>query len=199
MNKLICLAGIPGAGKSAYAEIIGYSIVSSDKVRSDLYGNQECYYNEEVASFLVREKNISIESLSAEEIKKIKEKLCLDYVFEETRKRTCDLLRTGESVVYDSTNLMARFRMDILRAAKGLYDICELHYLNTPLETALARNENRKYVIDPVLIREMYKSQQLPTYEEGFDHIYEVYASMDIILLEKGMVIYPLLGGKEIL
>ncbi len=184
MKKLVCLAGIPGSGKSTYAKKFGFRIISSDDVRKDLYGDQECYYNEKIAQFLIIKNNISTASLSKDAIIHLKEKLCLDYVFDIARKRVCELLQKGESVVYDSTNLMIQFRRDLLIATQNLYDLCELYYLNPPLEIALNRNQNRKYIIDSQIIRDMYYKQQLPTYEEGFDRIYIIKSISDVLLPE---------------
>ena len=197
MKRLICLAGIPGAGKSTFAQGFGLAVVSSDGVRRELYGDQERYYSEETAARLLQERGIPADGMDAAQLRALKEKLCLDYVFEQARGRVRAALAAGESVVYGSTNLMARFRGDVLREACVPHVLRELYYLNTPLETALARNENRCCRIDPAVIRELFELQEPPAYAEGFDRIYEVDESGRARLLEAGEVIRPRRAGKE--
>lgn len=40
MGKFIMLVGLPGSGKSTFAETLGYTIFSSDKLRKELWGDE---------------------------------------------------------------------------------------------------------------------------------------------------------------
>ena len=67
-GEFCVLLGPSGSGKSTYAKKFGFRIISSDDVRKDLYGDQECYYNEKIAQFLIIKNNISTASLSKDAI-----------------------------------------------------------------------------------------------------------------------------------
>ena len=88
MNKLMYLVGVPGCGKSTYAQKIiaenpNAVWVSSDAIREELWGDANDQQNP-------------------------------SSVFGEMFKRTVAALNAGKDVVYDATNLIAKTRASTL-------------------------------------------------------------------------------------
>lgn len=94
-------------------------------------------------------------------------------VFTILHKRVIDDLKNGKNVIYDATNLTRKSRRSILDKIKNIdcTKICVLFI--TPVEVCKERNALRTGVArvpDEVYDR-MLKSFNVPTLEEGFDHI----------------------------
>ena len=191
MGILICLAGIPSSGKTTFSRTFNLPVISTDLIRKELYGNQECYYQEEIAMRLINEKGINCSQIHLTELKRIKKELCLNYVFETARQRARQLLQDGYDVVYDSTNLMRRYREKLLQETSDVTQACDLYYMNTSFKDVLKRNQNRIYKIEETMLQNLFKTQQLPSYEEGYRYLYEVDKRMNVKLLDKEMKIIP--------
>lgn len=114
MAKLIILVGAPGVGKSTFAKELGGQIVSTDEIRKKLYGNENIKYSDEIAEYLIKEKKISLASLSQKQIALKKHEICIEYIFELARKNANELLKNGEDVIFDSTNEKISHRLEIL-------------------------------------------------------------------------------------
>ena len=142
MSKLVMLVGLPGSGKSSYAENLaleGYIIHSSDKIREELGDVNDQSKNEEV--------------------------------FVTLHKRIKEDLRNGRNVVYDATNLNRRRRVAFLKELKHIpcERVCVL--IATPYERCVIQNEFRERTVPLDVIWEMYKNFQIPCLHEGWDDI----------------------------
>lgn len=145
MSKLVITVGMPGSGKSYFAERErekGAVIISSDSIREELYGD------------------VNDQKHNAE-------------VFDTMKKRTIVALRNGDYVVYDATNLNAKRRINFLkelrREVKEFEAICAVFAV--PYEECCRRNENRERTVPDYVMERMYKNFQPPFYEEGWDGI----------------------------
>lgn len=143
MTEMIMMCGIPGSGKTMYAEQLAkeknYIVHSSDKIR------------EELGDINDQSKNVE--------------------VFETLHKRFKNDLQNGESVVYDATNLNRKRRVAFLKELKNIpcKKICVL--AAAPWEVCLAQNFAReRHVPEEVMIK-MYKNFQMPSVYEGFDEV----------------------------
>ena len=84
--RFIMIVGIPGAGKTAYAESLvddNTVHISSDNIRKELYGDESCQYDHNA-------------------------------VFSLMQQRSIKLLNDGFNVVYDATNVGRKYRKHTL-------------------------------------------------------------------------------------
>lgn len=146
MNRpsLILLVGIPGSGKTTYAEkyIEEYEStihLSSDKIRKELYNDE------------------SIQGDPNE-------------VFSLMQKRAVEALNNGKSVVYDATNMTRKDRAGIIAACPKFAKI-ECHIIWSPIETCIERDASRKRTVGKEVIDRMLKRFQAPYYDEGVSEI----------------------------
>lgn len=140
--KLIILVGIPGSGKSTYAqsfEELGWVHLSSDLIRKELYGDE------------------SIQGDPNE-------------VFSLMQKRAVDALNNGQSVIYDSTALTRKDRAGIIAACPKFAKI-ECKVIWAPIETCIERDAARERTVGKEVIDKMLKRFQFPFYDEGIDEI----------------------------
>lgn len=147
MNRptLILLVGVPGSGKSTYAEnyISDYPKtpvrLSSDKIRAELYGNE------------------SIQGDPGE-------------VFSIMQKRAVGALNEGHDVLYDATNVTRKDRASIIGICPKFVKI-EAHIIWAPIEECIKRDAARDRTVGKVVIDKMLKRFQAPYYDEGIDEI----------------------------
>lgn len=142
MSKLVVLCGLPGSGKSMYAEKLAlenYIIHSSDKIREQMGDVNDQSKNEEV--------------------------------FVTLHKRIKEDLRNGKNVVYDATNLNRRRRVAFLKELKHIpcEKICVL--IATPYERCIIQNGLRERKVPLDVIERMYKNFQIPCIYEGWDDV----------------------------
>lgn len=147
MSELIMLIGIPGSGKSFWAENYvkkhsNYIIHSSDALRKELYDDEEDQtHNEEL--------------------------------FVELHKRIRKDLLAGHSVIYDATNLSKKKRIHFFntlpRCTKHIHKKCVLFM--TGVNDCIVRNQLRDRYVPDIVIRRMHKTFCPPAYDEGFDEI----------------------------
>lgn len=146
MNRptLILLVGIPGSGKTTYAEKYieeHYNTIhlSSDKIRAELYGNEDTQGNP-------------------------------NDVFSLMQSRAVEALNNGQSVVYDATNVTRKDRAGIISACPKFVKI-ECHIVWAPIETCIERDTARERTVGNGVIDKMLKRFQAPYYDEGIDEI----------------------------
>jgi predicted kinase len=146
MNRpsLILLVGIPGSGKTTYAEKYieenpNTVHISSDKIRAELWGNEATQGdNNEVFSLM--------------------------------QSRAIDALNNGQSVVYDATNVTRKDRSYIIAACPKFAKI-ECHIIWAPIETCIERDAARERTVGKEVIDRMLKRFQAPYYDEGIHEI----------------------------
>ena len=142
--KLILLCGLPGSGKTFYAEKIkdSYSYIvhlSSDAIRKELYGDE------------------SIQGNPSE-------------VFSLMQNRAIEFLNNGYDVIYDATNITRKDRASIIAKCPKVAHI-ECHIVWAPIEICIERDASRKRTVGKEVIDRMLKRFQAPYYDEGIDEI----------------------------
>ena len=150
MAKLIVLCGLPGSGKSSYAdELMNINntfsdeemvIHSSDAIRAELFGDAGS-----------QEDN--------------------GRVFELMHKRTREDLRAGKTVIYDATNIARKARKSAIACAHPTNDIIECHVVWAEPEECIRRDNLRDRKVGPKVIDKMLRRWQSPWLDEGFDKI----------------------------
>ncbi|WHH58644.1 AAA family ATPase [Petroclostridium sp. X23] len=142
MCKFIMMIGIPGSGKSTFAEEIKRKengvIVSSDQLREELFGT--------VWEF---RKNADL--------------------FSEMFSKSHMYLNQGKSVVFDATNIRRSERKSILKRFMPYYKEC--YYIKISLEKALYQNKIRDRNVPENVIIRMYDRIQDPQLSEGWDKV----------------------------
>lgn len=166
MSKVYVLIGVPGSGKTTYANKVlhaelpvGRSTdfaerikdiqvvhISSDNIREELYGNE------------------------AEQSKNAK-------VFEAFYKRLKVALEEGKDVVLDATNINRKTRKRIFEnVPKGTQ--VEAHIVWAAINTAIYRDSHRDRVVGKEVILKIAKRFEAPWYDEGFSDIKLHYAGL---------------------
>lgn len=142
MTDAIILCGLPGSGKSTYAEKLkekGYIVHSSDKIREEL-GD-------------VNDQNKNVD------------------VFNILHKRIKEDLKNGKNVCYDATNLSRKRRIAFIRELKNIPCKKECVLIATPYEMCMAQNCKRERKVPFEVIYNMLKSFQIPSIYEGYDSV----------------------------
>lgn len=146
MNRpsLILLVGIPGSGKTTYAEQYieehpNTVHLSSDKIRAELWGNEATQGDN-------------------------------NKVFSLMQSRAIDALNNGQSVVYDATNITRKDRSYIITLCPKFAKI-ECHVIWAPIETCIERDAIRERTVGREVIDRMLKRFQPVYYDEGIDDI----------------------------
>lgn len=172
MGKLILPVGVPGSGKSTAGKKNQDAVVlSSDAIRGELFGDEAIQYDEELAQEMIRDRGISLEGMTEEEIARKKQDLCHIRVFEILNERVHQALREGKDVIYDATNLRRSLRKHILDEFRDEYDTAEAWFFDLPVREAIRRNDNRDRKVPRKVIRQMHRKMQRPSKDEGFDRI----------------------------
>lgn len=146
MNRpsLILLVGIPGSGKTTYAEKYikehpGTVHLSSDKIRAELWGSEATQGdNNEVFSLM--------------------------------QSRAIEALNDGQNVLYDATNVTRKDRSYMISLCPKFAKI-ECHIVWAPIETCIERDAARSRTVGKEVIDRMLKRFQAPYYDEGIDEI----------------------------
>ena len=149
MNNFKMLIGLPGSGKSCYAESLSksYKIHSSDKLREELFGDVDNQENN-------------------------------DLLFKELHKRIKHDLSNSNNVIYDATNISYKRRMAFLNEIKDIECNKKAIFFATPYEVCLERNLQRERKVPEYVIKKMYYNFDVPAYFEGWDKINIFYYSI---------------------
>lgn len=143
MATLYMTIGLPGSGKSYYANVLkeneNVSIVSSDKLREELWGDENIQGDNEL-------------------------------LFDTLQKRILGNLLLDRDVIYDATNINAKRRRKYLKGVKiECRKVC-LFFL-TDIDICKERNNSRERKVPEEVIERMYRTIQIPQYSEGWDEI----------------------------
>ena len=147
MSDLIVMVGIAGSGKSTLAErfvklFSNYTIVSSDAIRQELYGDA---------------------SIQKDPVK----------VFEIAHSQLDRRISLGQNVIFDATNLNAKFRKEVLDIANKYPNVRKIAcVVTTPVETCIKRQEKRARKVPNGVIRRQSLQMEMPQKAEGFDEIW---------------------------
>lgn len=152
-KQLVIVIGIPGSGKSHWAE--GYAkavnvlhgknavVVSSDEIRKELHGDvNDMIHNQETFNVMF--------------------------------DRTVTHLHYGDVTIFDATNLSKKKRIAFINNVKGKvgYDIDIVAvWMATPVGVCIERNAKRERKVGENVIQMMYKSFTPPGMEEGYNDI----------------------------
>lgn len=149
MAKLIILCGLPGSGKSCYAEQlwsidsaledVDTVVHSSDAIRKELFGDAGSQENNAL-------------------------------VFETMHKRVKEDLKAGKTVIYDATNITRKSRRGAINLASK-DDTVECHIVWAPIQTCIKRDAERDRHVGNEVIDKMIRRWQSPHKSEGFDEI----------------------------
>ena len=146
---LYILIGVPGCGKSTYAEELaqkserGIALVSSDEIRKWLFGNENCQANPKL-------------------------------VFDTAHKVIKNQLTCGYDVIFDATNIYKHNREELIKEI--MFEVNKpvrfvAIYFDTPIETCIARQDLRERKVPTKVIEKMGRQIDKPAFEEGFDII----------------------------
>lgn len=145
-SKLIMMVGIPGSGKSTWVKNNFPNIVpvSRDTIRFELLDERGGdYFDYE------------------------------DEVFDKFIHQIIGSLVTDEITIADATHLNKKSRARVLNKVRKFADEIEAVVLDTDLETAFERNDQRegRAWVKHGIIRRMWFSMEMPEETEGFNKI----------------------------
>ena len=140
-KKLIVLVGLPGSGKSTWAERQGVGVLSSDAVRALLTGDAE---------------NQSANSLVFPTLR---------YLL------TMRMKAGAEPTILDATSLTPKERKAWIRAVESLGGEAEAVYFDTPLSVCKARNAARARVVPEDVMDRFAARLVPPSEAEGFTKV----------------------------
>ena len=142
------MVGIPGSGKSTWVknnrqEIGAFAIVSRDAIRFAMLKDDEDYFAHETE------------------------------VFDKFIDQIIAHLLNDKTVVADATHLNKKSRAKVLDKVRKFADEIEAVVLDTSVETAFERNDQRegRAWVKHGIIRRMFFTMEMPEKEEGFDKI----------------------------
>ena len=148
MASLIVLVGLPGCGKSYYANKYEDNkktkIVSSDSIRKELYGKEE-------------------------------EQGDPSKVFKIMYNRTLNYLKEDFNVIYDATNIIMKKRYNLVHSLKDSLRGKKITYKclvwAAPYDYCLYQNNKRDRKVPEEVIQRMYYNFEFPLKSEGWDTI----------------------------
>ena len=148
---LTILIGLPGSGKSTYA--------------------QECVKQMENCVWL------SSDNIREEVLTSVEDQADNDLVFNLMFERTIENLKLGNDVIYDATNVSSKRRRELIKQIRkeiGLaHEIIAVMFA-IPFKECVKRNEERERSVPYGVIDRMYKRFEVATTAEGFDYVLTV-------------------------
>ncbi|MDY7020052.1 MAG: AAA family ATPase [Cyanobacteriota bacterium] len=148
MSKLILMIGLPGSGKSFFAQKLRrnhpqYQLISTDQIRAELFGD---------------------ENIQGPWLK----------IWSHVEQRFQQAVSEATDVIYDATNTQRRQRKEVIAIARDIgFQTIFAVWVNTPLEKCLERNQNRFRQVPEEIILRMYRqlTDVPPTLEEPLDSL----------------------------
>lgn len=160
LHDLHILCGIPGSGKSTWARQQKGTVISTDAIREQLFGDESMQYSDE----FLKGMGYRPDRLSEEK----KRSICAGEVFSLAKEMASEAI-AKDDVYFDATNISPRGRKSLLEAIP--YDRAYADVISVPLETALERNASRKRHVPEDVIRSMYRRFVMPSCDEGFEAV----------------------------
>ncbi|NGZ77081.1 ATP-binding protein [Saccharibacillus alkalitolerans] len=152
-NTIHMLIGIPGSGKSVYAQKLEQEtrgvIVSTDAIRLKLFGGES------------RQKNTYV-------------------IFDEAFREIGAALEAGRDVIFDATNVDRDRRGKFVKRFADCR--IEAHVFDTLYETAVRRISSRKRKLDGKIMAKYAKNLQFPLPGEGFEAVHPVHMPDESVL-----------------
>ena len=140
----VMMVGLPGSGKTYYAEEnlvkkYGFTRYGSDDIREEMG-------------------DVNDQTKNAE-------------VFEELHKRIISSLKEGKDTIMDATNLSRKRRINFLKELKGID--CARHCIITmfPYEDCIKADSQRERSVGREVINKMIRNFETPSKMEGFDRV----------------------------
>lgn len=159
---LIILIGLPGSGKSSFAQRLqahpGWRLISTDAIRTNLFGDQGIQ-----GPWLKVWHEVSRE-------------------FQEAAQS----IQQGEAreAVYDATNVVRKSRREAIALAResGFTHLTGI-WLNEPLDVCLQRNQQRDRQVPEAVIERMNRRLwgAPPSIQEGFDCLIEMRSGFQLM------------------
>lgn len=146
MADLYILVGVPGSGKSYYAEKTAAAlhndsvIVSSDQIRKELFGDEASQQDNAA-------------------------------VFRIFHKRIDTYLAEGKTVFADATNITLKARKPIIEIGKKHKSKIFARVFNIPVEECIKRDAERARTVGEAVINKMIRNFQFPQTFEGIDKV----------------------------
>lgn len=143
MNTIYLMVGIPGSGKSTWANehkyIYNYKVFSSDNYRKIILGDES---NQDKGNLIF-------------------DTMCHDAAEELTHGNIC----------LDCVNADRKTRNSLIHRFRNIEHDTVAVFMNTPLETCLQRNLDRNRHVPEDVIVKFYDKLNIPTTEDGFSSI----------------------------
>lgn len=151
---LYMMVGLPGSGKSTYAN----KYLKHEPSPNDMFPRNRCVVH---SSDAIRAELFGDESSQEDNAK----------VFQVLHKRIREDLRNGVSVVYDACNIHKRRRIEFIQSLNEIE--CEkiCCCIVTPFDICFDRQEGRNRQVPLEIIEGMYTHWTPPHESEGFDFI----------------------------
>lgn len=148
MTTFTMAVGLPGSGKSTY------------------YGHLSQFEN------IVR---VSSDEIRDRYFKDINDQTHNWEVFQIAIKETIKLLKAGENVYFDATNINRKKRMSLLKNLKQATRSLDIHWkviiFAVPADVCVERQEKRNRKVPQDVIHRMMKNFNVPAYFEGWNEI----------------------------
>ena len=153
---MIMMCGLPGSGKSTYAESILVAtpavekpvIHSSDALRKEMFGDEATQGDNQ-------------------------------RLFDELHRRIRSDLSDCKDVIYDATNIKKKERIEFLKLLSKIkcFPVCVVMFATVAL--CCRNNRTRERVVPEEVINRMSKNWTPPHYSEGFEYIDYVFDKAD--------------------
>lgn len=165
LHDLHIVCGIPGSGKSTWAAKQKGTVISTDAIRGELFGDESAQYSD---SFL-RQNGYDPDAMTERQ----KAGACSRKVFAVAEERAFEAIRTGD-VYFDATNISPDGRKSLLESIP--HDRAYADIIIVPLKTALERNASRERHVPEDVIRSMHRRFVMPSCDEGFETVRAIYS-----------------------
>ena len=146
-QTLIVMCGLPGSGKSFYANIYAenkddYELISTDAIRKELLGDE----NDQSDGWLI---------------------------FMTAYSRINSILSCGKSAIFDATNITHKNRRKVIKYYRSTFPEIKLICIcmKTPVDICIERDSNRERVVGKDRIESMSRRFIYPVKEEGWDGV----------------------------